>query len=50
MKAIKSNRYLTVVQQGLDGGNGIIRLPRQNKLGYIKASKKKNRAVDCSWR
>ena len=38
MKSIKSNHYLTVMQQGLDGGNGIIRLPRQNKLGYIKAS------------
>ncbi len=38
MKAIKSNHYLTVQETSLDGGNGIIRLPRQNKLGYIEAS------------
>lgn len=38
MKAIRNNKYLSVRQRSLDGGVGIIRLPRNNKAGFIKAS------------
>lgn len=38
MRAIKSNKYLSVKQTTLDGGAGFIRLPRNNKTGFIKAT------------
>lgn len=38
MKPVKSNKHLKVRQTGLDGGYGIIRLPRDNKKGYTEAS------------
>ena len=38
MKEIRSNKHLRVRQTAMDGGYGIIRLPRQNKKGYTEAS------------
>lgn len=38
MRAVKNNKYLHVETRGIDGGAGIIKLPRDNKLGYTKAT------------
>lgn len=38
MKEVKNNKYLNVKQRSIDGGNGIIKLPRENKTGYTKAT------------
>lgn len=38
MKEIKSNRYLRIEARAIDGGQGIINLPRNNKRGYTTAS------------
>ena len=38
MKAVKTNKYLNIIKQGIDGGIGYIKLPRQNLSGYTKAS------------
>lgn len=38
MKAIKTGRFIHVSETWFDGGNGWIRLPRNNKHGFIKAS------------
>ena len=38
MKEIQSNKHLKVKRTGIDGGFGVIRLPRQNKKGYTEAS------------
>ena len=38
MKQIKDNKYLSIKQTALDGGAGIIRLPRNNKTGFTKAT------------
>lgn len=38
MKAIKPSKWLTILETFFDGGNGIIRLPRENKAGYTKAT------------
>ncbi len=38
MKSVKDNKYLSVKDRGLDGGFGYIRLPRNNKTGFTKAT------------
>lgn len=38
MKAITTGRYIHVSEVSLDGGCGWVRLPRNNKQGFIKAS------------
>ena len=38
MKKVKDNKYLKVEKTGIDGGCGYIRLPRNNKTGFTKAS------------
>ena len=38
MKQIKSNKHLSIRETSFDGGCGIIRLPRDNKTGFTKAS------------
>ncbi len=38
MRSVKNNKYLSINQTGIDGGNGFIRLPRNNKTGFTKAS------------
>ena len=38
MKQIKDNKYLSIKQTAWDGGAGIIRLPRNNKTGFTKAT------------
>lgn len=38
MRSVKTGKYLRVVEQGIDGGCGYIKLPRDNKTGYTKAS------------
>ncbi len=38
MKPIESNKSLQVFMKSIDGGNGIIKLPRDNKAGHTKAT------------
>lgn len=38
MKSVKDNKYLSVKDRGIDGGFGYIRLPRNNKTGFTKAT------------
>lgn len=38
LKDVKNNRWLKIEQRSLDGGAGLIKLPRDNKLGYTKAT------------
>lgn len=38
MKPVKTNNNLRVKEQGIDGGYGIIHLPRNNKKGYTTAT------------
>ena len=38
MKAIKSNKYLSVKEVAPDGGFGYIKLPRDTKKGFTKAT------------
>lgn len=38
MKSINSNKHLSVKETNIDGGFGIIKLPRNNRKGYKKAT------------
>ena len=38
MRSVKNNKYLSIRRKGIDGGDGYIRLPRNNKTGFTRAS------------
>lgn len=38
MKTIRANEHLKIISTAFDGGAGIIRLPRDNKTGFTKAT------------
>lgn len=38
MKAVETGKYLHVTQRSIDGGAGYIKLPRDNRTGFTKAS------------
>lgn len=38
MKPVRENKYLSIHQRSVDGGAGFIRLPRNNKNGFTKAT------------
>ena len=38
MKAVETGKYLHVIHRTIDGGAGYIKLPRDNRTGFTKAS------------